>query len=236
MSDKSRLLLIAARLLYAAAAALLTVTVLYLVLHLPVFKLREIQISGPLEYVTAQQLQFIMTQELRGNFFSVDLNRLRTALEKLPWVRKVQLRKRWPDRLEAILEEHRVLARWGDGKLVNTHGELFNAAFSRELPLFLGPPGSEQEVAQWYGTFRQLLAPLKRFPERVTLTPRRAWELQLDNGVKLALGREKMDARLAKLTSVYTFSLRKYGDAIAYIDLRYPNGFAVKLTAQGASG
>ncbi|MGH6630810.1 MAG: cell division protein FtsQ/DivIB, partial [Burkholderiales bacterium] len=104
MSDKSRLLLIAARLLYAAAAALLTVTVLYLVLHLPVFKLREIQISGPLEYVTAQQLQFIMTQELRGNFFSIDLDRLRTALEKLPWVRKVQLRKRWPDRLEAILE------------------------------------------------------------------------------------------------------------------------------------
>jgi cell division protein FtsQ len=37
---------------------------------------------------------------------------VRSAVQKLPWVRRVEVRKRWPDRLEVIVSEYR---RWRAG-------------------------------------------------------------------------------------------------------------------------
>ncbi|NIO43256.1 MAG: FtsQ-type POTRA domain-containing protein, partial [Burkholderiales bacterium] len=76
-------------------------------------------------HVTREQVRTIVVDELRGTFFTIDLQGAQTAFEKLPWVRRVDIRRRWPDRLVVAIEEHRELARWGNTALVNLHGELF---------------------------------------------------------------------------------------------------------------
>jgi len=45
------------------------------------------------------------------------------------------------------------LARWGDEALVNTYGERFPGRSQAVLPAFLGPAGTEQEVATRYAHF-----------------------------------------------------------------------------------
>ena len=55
---------------------------------------------------------------LRGNFFSINLEAVRSALEKLPWVRKVEVRRQWPSRIE--VKDRGASCRWpvwgeGDG-------------------------------------------------------------------------------------------------------------------------
>ena len=110
---------------------LLLYAVLFLVVHLPVFPLRKVDVKGELQHVNREQVQFIVAREMKGNFFTLDLNRTRAAFEKLPWVRNVNVRRRWPDRLEVAIEEHVVLARWGSSALVNTHGELFQGGLER---------------------------------------------------------------------------------------------------------
>jgi len=80
--------------LYALAAVLLVYAVLFMVVHLPVFPLREVDIKGELQHVNREQVQFIVSREMRGNFFPLDLNRTRAAFEKLPWVRNVNVRRR----------------------------------------------------------------------------------------------------------------------------------------------
>jgi cell division protein FtsQ len=231
MWDKPQLLLWVANLLYALAALLLAYAVLFLVVHLPVFPLREVKVDGQLTHVTREQVQLIVKRELKGNFFTLDLEQAKGAFQKLPWVRSVSVRRRWPDRLEVAVEEHVALARWGGMALVNTRGELFGAASGSDLPVFIGPGGSEKELAQRYGQFRQALAPLGLAPSQVVLSPRRAWQLRLDNGLTVELGREQVEPRLAKFVRVYGQTLAKLDRPVQYVDLRYPNGFAVRMPA-----
>jgi cell division protein FtsQ len=229
MWDKPQLLLFVADLLYALAAILLLYAVLFLVVHLPIFPLREVKVTGKLGHVTREQVQYVVKKELKGNFFTMDLNQARVAFEKLPWVRSVNVHRRWPDRLEVVLEEHEALARWGTMALVNTKGELFRAASNADLPVFVGPDGSQAEITERYRVFGQYLAPLHLKPVRVVLSARRAWEVQLNNGLTLALGREQMEMRLAKFVGVYERTVARIQTPVHVVDLRYPNGFAVRV-------
>lgn len=232
MWDKPVLMLWLANLLYTVAAILLLYAVLFMVVHLPLFPLRNVKVNGELKHVTREQVQFIVTKALRGNFFTLDLNKTRHTFEKLPWVRSVNVRRRWPDQLEVTLEEHEVLARWNNAALVNVRGELFQAASDQSLPVFNGPADEVKEVAEQYQIFRQKLATIRRQPVQVSLSPRHAWQLKLDDGLVVELGREQVEQRLDKFVKVYDRSLGRLGQmqkTVDYVDLRYSNGFAVRM-------
>lgn len=228
MWDKPQIIIWLANLLYALAALMLMYTLLFVVLHLPIYPLKHIQVNGELNHVTREQLKLIVDRHLRGNFFTLDLVKTRAAFQKLPWVRNVSVRRRWPDRLEVMVEEHRELARWGDVALVNSHGELFQAASDNDLPVFYGRNDSVRDIATNYQRYGQLLAPTGMKITRVALSPRRAWEIGTDSGMTVALGRDQMEARLAKFVHIYAMTLAAQGSRISYADLRYPNGFAVR--------
>ncbi len=170
-----------------------------------------------------------MRRELKGNFFTLNLAATRAAFERLPWVRQVNVRRHWPARLEVTLEEHVPLARWGNTALVNTHGEVFQAAYDGTLPVFIGPDGAAREIAIQYRYFRRSLAAIGKTPVQVQVSPRRAWQVKLASGMTLALGREQIEARLARFVAVYDRTLGQLGRRIDYVDLRYANGFAVRI-------
>lgn len=235
MWDRPKVLLWFANFLYALAAVLLLYSVLFVVIHLPIFPLKEVKVEGELSHVTRDQIRLIVDRHLRGNFFTLDLLQARHAFQKLPWVRNVSVRRRWPDKLEVTLEEHHELARWGNIALVNTYGELFHAASDSELPVFYGPGDGVDEVADYYGKFSALLKPTGMKITQLALSPRRAWEVGTDSGMIIAVGREQVEARLQKFATVYTKTLGGLNVKVAYADLRYPNGFAVRKPAAKAA-
>jgi len=215
--------------LYAAGALLIAYGVLWTVVHLPWFAVRRIEVSGAVSHVTREQIQAIVNSEMKGTFFTLNLPHVRRAFEKLPWVREVNLRRRWPDRLEVNVLEHVPLARWGSGALVNTQGEIFHAASDGKLPVFIGPPGSSKEVAIQYEFFRRQLASLGATPAVVQLTPRRAWEVRVEGGPTIELGREDIEARFLRYVDAYERTVATLKRRIEYVDLRYANGFAVRI-------
>jgi cell division protein FtsQ len=216
-------------LLITLAILLVIFGVGHIVVHLPAFALREVRVDGRLAHVTGKQLESIVKHELKGNFFTLELAATRSAFEKLPWVRQVQVRRQWPDRLDITLEEHVPLARWGADALVNSYGEVFQAAYDGKLPMFEGPDGAAKEVAIQYAYFHRSLAAIGRVPLRVQVSPRRAWQIQLDDGLRLELGREQVEARLARFVAAYERTLGQLGRRVDYVDLRYANGFAVRI-------
>ena len=205
--------------------------VLYWLLAPERFPVRQVELRGSLKNTTRAEIAAALPRTA-GNFFAVDLAELRTSVERLPWVRRAAVRRVWPDRLEVFIEEHVALARWGTGDelsaLVNIQGERFVARTREALPLFIGPGGSAAEVTRRYRRFAEIVAPLGTRVERVVLSPRHAWQLRLDNGLHLMLGRDAdlAEARLKKFVEAYpaTASGRKHD----YVDLRYPNGFALR--------
>lgn len=228
MWDDAAALKMISNLLFAIAAGLLLYGAGHYVAHLPIFPLRDIQVTGDVAHVTREQVEAVVTSELRGNFFTVDLMQARAAFEKLPWVRKVNVRRQWPGRLEFAVEEHKPLARWGSTALVSAQGEVFEAAINTTLPVLQGPEGSAPEVVSRFKAFGLALEPVGKHIVQMTLSARRAWVLKLDDGMVLELGRDNLETRLAGFVSAYDRTVARLPRPSNYIDLRYTNGFAVR--------
>jgi cell division protein FtsQ len=217
-----------ANLLLAVATTLMLYGAAHYVVHMPIFPLRSVQLTGDVVHVTYEQVEAVVTGELRGNFFTVDLTQAREAFEKLPWVRKANVRRQWPDRLEVAVEEHRPLARWGTAALVSAQGEVFEAAINTTLPVLQGPQGTAPEVVSHFQEFGRALEPVGRHIVQITLSARRAWVLKLDDETVIELGRENLESRLAGFVAAYERTVARLPQPSTYIDLRYTNGFAVR--------
>ena len=262
MWDKPQLLNWLANLLYAVTVVLGLYAVLFVVVHLPIFPLRHVEIQGNLNYVTRDQIKLITDKHMQGNFFTLDLNKTKEAFQKLPWAREVSVRRRWPDKLEVTIKEHQAMARWGSLALVNKQGELFHAAIDSDLPIFYANGDFVLEVALNYADFSKTLQSSGLKIEQLSLSPRHAWKLKVvkqtepkliiskilptenpaeklaDTKVKpvemaIELGRDKPLQRLQRFVSAYKQGLTMSNLQIAYVDLRYPNGFA--LMQKGAN-
>jgi len=235
--DNARFLNAAADVLYLAAAALAVWAAAQAAVRAPFAPVRTVIVEGSPAHVDAAAVAAALDGRIAGNFFGLRLADVRRELARLPWVHRVEARREWPDRIVVRFEEHRALARWADRsageRLVSTDGELFEAAPDAALPLLAGPPGTERELARRYLAFRELLAPLAAAPTQVTLSARYAWQVRLANGMVLDLGRDQarqsLEERLARFVAAYPRAAAHLDQPIGHVDLRYPNGFAIRL-------
>lgn len=229
MWDRPALMNALANALYTLAGLLVLGAAAGYAARLPAFALREVRIGNDLKHVTREQIEDVVRREVRGGFFTLNLAAARAAFERLPWVRGANVRRQWPDRLDVVLEEHVPIARWGAAALVNTHGEVFRAAYDGELPVFIGPEGAAREIAIQYRYFQRSLAAMGETPVQVQMTPRRAWQVRLQSGLMLELGRENIEARFARFVALHGQTIGRLERRIDYVDLRYANGFAVRV-------
>ncbi|SEI68758.1 cell division protein FtsQ/DivIB [Nitrosomonas eutropha] len=211
------------------------------VLALPFFSLREVRVEAVdksqtnnirLAHITRDQIEQVIHNSVNGNFIMIDLKILQKAFMELPWVRSVKISRDWPPALDILLEEHKPLASWGEAALVNTNGEIFHAIMDNaRLPVFTGPDKSNHLITRQYHIFNKLLQPTGYTVTEIALTPRHAWHVRLNTGTWLKLGRKQMEQRLKRYVAVHTQyneSLDWYGNS-TYVDLRYANGFAVRI-------
>lgn len=160
---------------------------------------------------------------------NASLGAVREAARRIPWVRDATVRRRFPDAVEVSFEIHAPLARWSDGGLVSTNGDVFNAEHAGFLPLFRGPAMGAPRMAHDYPAIAAALAPLKAVVVELHLSPRGAWQVLLDSGLTLELGREDIVPRVERFVSAYP---RLPAGALdgRLADLRYNNGFAMKTS------
>ncbi|WP_068636014.1 cell division protein FtsQ/DivIB [Thauera butanivorans] len=205
----------------------------------PLFPIGEVVVLTPPAQVTGEQLEYAARTAIDGNFFTVDLEAVKATFEKLPWVRKAEVRRRWPDALELRIEEHQAVAYWtvsdsGDARLVNAQGEVFVAASDADMPHFDGPQGTSGWLLARHGEFSELLQPMGVRLVGLALSAREAWQLKLDNGLVIMLGREQerslLADRLKRFIAVWPRVREQVDIDIKVADLRYPSGFALTPT------
>lgn len=206
----------------------------------PVFPIRSIQLEGDLARNSVPTIRANAAPRLAGNFFSVDLQQGRAAFETVPWVRRAIVRRVWPDRLAVRLEEHRAVALWlgedGAERLVNSFGEVFEANVGDveddNLPVLSGPEGSAAQMLTLFQRLQPALARLDLVMQRVHLSGRGSWRLELDSGATLELGRGSAAELLARterfVRTVATVTTR-WQAPLEYADLRHTDGYAVRL-------
>jgi cell division protein FtsQ len=236
------------RALNATANGLIAVVMLVLIAsgvwwlsQRPMFTLGSVRVESmydiELKRVNELTLRAGVIGKFKGNFFTTNLEQVRTAFESVPWVRRATVRREWPDQLIVSIEEHEPLGTWGeDGRLLSVKGDVFTANLAEAdedhpLPEFEGPEGSEKEVLARFAELRSWFAPLKLVPEALSLSSRYAWTVKLDNGMKVALGREQdhttLRNRVARLVGIYPQLVDRIQGEIDLVDMRYPNGLAL---------
>lgn len=199
----------------------------------PVFNFKHIIVTGQVEHVTRSQVAAAVKTSISSNFFGQKLENIQNSFQKLPWIHSVSVRRVWPDTIYVDVVEHVVYARWGESGLMNQYGELFDGATDADLPVLYGPPGSEREVKKRFEEFNKALTRVNVRIRQLELSPRYAWTLTLTTGEKVRLGREErpgvVQNRLAHFAAVYPRLATRYGRKLDTVDMRYPNGFTVKV-------
>jgi cell division protein FtsQ len=207
----------------------------------PMFSLKSVRVESmydiELKRVNELTLRAGVIGKIKGNFFTTNLEQVRTAFESVPWVRRATVRREWPNQLIVSIEEHEPLGTWGDdGRLLSVKGDVFTANLAEAeedhpLPEFEGPEGSEKEVLARFGELRSWFAPIRLAPEALSLSSRYAWTVKLDNGMQVALGREQdqttLRSRVQRLVKIYPQLAARVQGGIDMVDMRYPNGMAL---------
>ena len=194
------------------------------------FALRQVKVVSPLTEVDSGLLESAIRTELRGTFFTVTPNRARATLKKLPWVRDVSIKRRWPMALDVGVEEHRAIGYWGDNDLLSDRGEVFRAASKAPMPRFDGPIAAAPDVLKRYHEAKVALASHGLDIRAFAMSPRGAITVTTGNGVNLDFGREHFQERLNRFVALYNSWPPSYRNSLARIDLRYKAAVAVART------
>jgi cell division protein FtsQ len=190
-----------------------------------------VTVAGRFARVSPADVERAVKDQVRNvGLVSVDLNSVRQSIESIPWVDSVTVQRAWPHGLAVVVTEQVAAARWRESGLLNTRGELF-VADARHVPLELaklsGPDGTENEVAQRYLAAQGRIAGAGMRIAALRLDARGAWEFDLENGVTVRLGRRQVDERFERFMSTAVKVVSQRADDIAYVDMRYTNGFAI---------
>ncbi len=189
--------------------------------------INQIIVTGKREQIKDSEVEQQIRSKHPGSFFELDVDLVHKEIEDMPWVYRASVRKRWPNSLNIHVVEEIASARWNTDSLLNQYGQVFNAQLEGQgLPSLYGPGGSELTALKGYQTMQSLLNSTDLVITEMTLSERFAWNIQLQNGVRLNLGRDEYADRLQRFVDIYPI-LQKQQRQVDYIDLRYDTGLAV---------
>ena len=193
--------------------------------------IQSVDIAGRFQRVSPLDVERAIRSSVHGaGLVRVDLAAISAAVDRLPWVDAASIERSWPRGLTVHIVEQVPAARWGESGLINTRGELFTGDARHiplELPRLSGPEASESAVAQRYLAMQGRLAEAGMRLTALRLDERGAWEFDLDNGVTVRLGRKQVDERFDGFIEVASKIVAQRAGDIAYVDMRYANGFAI---------
>jgi cell division protein FtsQ len=195
----------------------------------------EAVLSHPVRQVTfVGSTQRLSSAELEALARSIEtsperpsLANVREAARRVRWVRDASVRRVSIDSLEIRFETYEPLARWNDDALVSTSGEVFVADYEGPLPQFRGADAVAPLMTREYPALLAAVAPLASRLVELHLNARGAWQVTLESGLVLELGRKDMEARVARFVSAWP-ELVARGVNQLHADLRYANGFALQ--------
>jgi len=196
--------------------------------------LETVRFKGDLQRVSERDLRNAVSPHVDGSWWTVDMQAIRAAVEDLAWVKAVAIRRVWPDALRLTITQHEPVALWGQAGLISEQGTVFEPDDRPTgLPTLAGPRGASDQVLAAYRAMGEELSAVGLNLVGLRLDERRSWRGRLASGAEIVIGRQARAERIERLVAGWQ-QLQQRDRTVERIDMRYPNGFAIRW-ADGAA-
>ena len=191
----------------------------------------RVVINGEFNYLSERDVIDLIDENVQTGFLTLDLPELNRKIVEQDWIRSSSIRRSWPATLIVNIEEEIPVARWGEQQLLNNVGDyidVINKDSVSHLPVIFSQAGDTKEIIKIYQLISELLGPVGLRIDKVESDNTGSWTLTVLSDIKIILGRDQLVEKLQRLQSVWMAELSSQEKNINAIDLRYPNGLAVK--------
>jgi cell division protein FtsQ len=194
--------------------------------------IRQVQLQGDLRYLDAESLTRDLSIRFNGNYLETTLGQVISEVESHPWIAAASARRVWPDTLLIEITEQRPVAIYNDIQYLGLSGDLFEPPkpVNEPLPRLYGALSETMQVYSHYGVFSDRLSDFSKVIS-VSRGHDMGWQITLENGINVQLGRDDILGRLSRARDVLD---RLDGEKLAKlqeIDARYDNGVALAWRA-----
>ena len=205
--------------------------------------IEKIDIQGDFENISRDAFREQVMAVINAGYYSLDLDAMRATLMLLPWVDDVSVRRKWPSSLYIKVTEKRAVAYWNDDAMISDHGDVFkpdDVQSKRQLPKLNGPEGLHNKMWMFLTIINKDFSSMGFEVVDLKLDDRRAWSFKFLSGnisdeILVKLGRDHAEDRLARFVRVFSNIDKLNLKNTEVIDLRYPNGFAMKIKNNSAT-
>lgn len=194
------------------------------------FPIKTVKIFG-VNHSEEKEIESALSPLVTKGFFTVDVEHIRDRLRQMPWVSDISARRNWPNELDITIIERDAVASWNKNSLLSAEGELFSpkkTTYPQELAEFVGPDGKQIIMLKYFVNMNRIVQSLHAKISYLELTSYYTWKVKLDNGIVLKIEFDDALTRLRHFVKVYPKIIRDRVKDVEYIDLRYPNGMAVR--------
>ena len=192
--------------------------------------IKYVRTEGVFQYLSKNELKTVLQPLVIAGFFDADMQAIHTAVSTLPWVDTVTVKRIWPDAIDIKVRERKPFARWGKNSLITEGGVIFtpqNTDQFQKLTVVTGPELQQVKVLEIMKGIKTALADQSMQLAEFSINDRWAWKITLATGLEILLGRNEQLKKLQRFLKTLAVLKQEQVDAMAIVDLRYPNGYAV---------
>jgi cell division protein FtsQ len=191
---------------------------------------RKVKVEGEFKNINQRNIRDKLMPLVNSGFMLADIKAIHRAAISLPWVKTAVVKRIWPDAFTIRLYEQQPVARWGENALLNTEGELFRPEMSEKfssLAVIFGSEGQQELLLNEMKMLNKALQEQSLTLQKFIVNDRQSWRVVLVDGKEIKLGRNQPKKNFQRLLTALPVLGNEKVDAIASIDMRYPNGFSV---------
>ena len=191
-------------------------------------QIRQVKLLGDLRYLDAETLTKDLSVRFDGNYLDTTLTEVVSEVESHPWISNASARRVWPDTLLIEIIEQRPVAVYNDTQYLGSSGDLFEPPelVEKLMPRLYGALSETSQVYSHYRVFSDRLVDLAKVTS-VSRGHDLGWEIVLDQGFTLQLGRVDILGRLARARDILMQLDKDRLRQIRKVDARYDNGIAL---------
>ncbi len=197
--------------------------------------IKYVRTEGVFQYLSKDDIKTVLEPLVTTSFLEANMQAIHLAVAALPWVDAVEVKRLWPDTIDIKVTEKKAYLRWGKDSLITEQGVIFTPKSlerHQHLIVVTAPQARRLEVLEIMKGIKTALADESLELAEFTINNRWSWTIKLTTGLEILLGREEQLKKLQRFLKTIPLLGKQQIEAMAVVDLRYPNGYAVSWKAQ----